>query len=129
MSFEIPTLRARDNPPPMVQCGIRAYYGPARDRPFERVFQLFTYASLRYRLTRADMWFTLQCGCINTMSLMTETWVNVIGDPEFGRHAEPVCRQFVKRYPVAAAEKWFDPDVEGDTPNDEQPRDGQAAGL
>jgi hypothetical protein len=122
-------IRRRDNPPPIIQEGIRAYYGPAKDRPFERVFQLFTYASLRYRLTRSDLWFRLQVGCINTMSLMTEEWVKIIGRPEFSEHAEPVCKRFVSRYPVSAEEGWFNPDVEGDTPSAEQSRDGQAADL
>jgi hypothetical protein len=61
-------IRVRDNPPPVdLGGGLRKYFGPARNRPDIRVYQLWAYAGIRHRATTSDFWFRMFCACANAL--------------------------------------------------------------
>jgi hypothetical protein len=62
-------IRIRDNPPPVMHGPMRQFFGPAKNRPDIRVYELWVYASVRHRATMSDFWFRLwvQCACVLQM--------------------------------------------------------------
>jgi hypothetical protein len=93
-------LRKLDNPPAVDCGGVRIYHGPAKNRPLERLAQLWLYSQIRYAYSLNSYWFTLSVACVNAMAFADSNWVRRISGPEYRRISDEMDR-FRKHYPPA----------------------------
>lgn len=98
-------LRKLDNPPSQACGGVTVYYGPAKNRPLERLLQLWLYTQIRYACSLNPYWFTLGVACVNAMTFADVNWVRRIAGPEFRRHSDAMDR-FRRHYPPAHQSQW-----------------------